>query len=138
MCWKSYAGKPMEKRWVTRGQEFFPLWQRKWGHGGTYTTALAQLVRWCGDKPILPLGSWRYWTRPECYLGREAGPQIVETLKAGGYPDEPKCVLCGIPLIRGFCWWSLGGVVGTCCGMSSGCRQDRNWLLTGLLAGAGI
>lgn len=127
VCWTCHGGEKFERRWMTRGQDFYPVWYRHWGHGGTATTALAQLVRWIKGRPVLPLSAWRYWGSDGVALLRQQGDNgaaAIEALQAAGYPDAVPCVLCRVALgSSGFDWWSLNGVSGPCCGMRSGCRQ---------------
>jgi len=111
------------RRWATRGQDFYPVWHHRWAHGGTSATALSQLVRWIQGRPVLPIGSWRYWTGPQVALGRERGPAIVEGLLQAGYPVKTPCVLCGLELEQAGDWWSLDGVSGPSCAWTRGCRQ---------------
>lgn len=127
VLWTSW-GKPVSRRWQCRGgQSFYPVWHRKWAHGGTATTALAQLVRWIQEKPVLPLGTWRYWTGENVALGRARGIEAVRLLQEGGYPDDVPCVLCGESLKgRSLDWWSLDGLSGPCCTGRDGCRQQRD------------
>lgn len=123
--WKDFnRAEWNEKRWMTRGQDFYPVWHRRWGHGGTATTALAQLVRWIQGKPVLPLSSWRYWAGDKCRLLRQAdATQPLAEMEAAGYPRVGICVLCDRELHGTFDWWSLNGVTGTCCSMREGCLQ---------------
>jgi hypothetical protein len=116
----TYCGKPMRKRWMTFGQDFYPVWHRKWTGGGTATTALSQLIRWCQGKPVLPLSSWRYWAGDKCKL---LPSSAVDELAASGYPVDVDCVLCHQPIRGHLDWWSLDGVTGPCCGWTSGCQQ---------------
>jgi hypothetical protein len=130
VCW-NHHGVKTERRWMTRGQDFYPIWHRKWGHGGTATTALAQLVRWIKGRPVLPLSTWIYWGGEQCRLmrqqGDDNGAQAISALRAAGYPETVPCVLCGQTLgSGGLDWWSLDKVTGPCCGMRSGCRQQRS------------
>ena len=125
VTWTGWRGKSMSRRWVTRGQSFYPMWHRHWGHGGTCTTALSQLVRWCAEKPVLPMSTWRYWTGEAVAMGRERGPEIVQILTEAGYPQTADCVLCGNQIVCGLDWWHLDGVSGPCCSMRSGCQQKR-------------
>lgn len=106
-----------------QGQDFYPVWSHKWPHGGTATTALSQLIRWLRDLPVLPLGTWRYWTGDKIALGRDNGAKIVDLLLAGNYPEEANCVLCGNEIAGSLDWWSLEDVSGPCCHWGSGCRQ---------------
>lgn len=126
--WTSfYPPFRFEKRWMTRGQDFYPVWHRQWGHGGTASTALAQLVRWCKGKTVLPLSSWRYWAGETCRLLRQQddnGEAALKALLDGGYPETVPCVLCGSHDHIGD-WWSLKKVVGPCCSMRGGCKQAR-------------
>lgn len=121
--WTQHGGKQFSRRWQTLGgQSFYPTWYRHWGHGGTATTALAQLVRWMQKRPVLPLTAWRYWTGEKIALGRQRGAECVSILAAAGYPETVNCVLCGVELRR-LGWWSLDGVSGPCCNYTEGCRQ---------------
>lgn len=120
----THEGVNVSKRWMTRGQDFYPVWHRKWGHGGTATTALAQLVRWVQRKPVLPIASWRYWAGDKCRLLRQSdATQPLADMVAAGYPEVARCVLCDCELDRAYDWWSLNGVTGPCCVMQSGCNQ---------------
>lgn len=123
ITWTRFRGASMSRRWATRGQSFYPVWHRHWGHGGTCTTALSQLVRWCAGKPVLPISTWKYWTGKTVAMGRERGPEIVQILTEAGYPQSVDCVLCGNQIVGGLDWWHLDGVSGPCCGWTSGCRQ---------------
>ena len=123
VVWETHRGKLMERRWSTRGQDFYPVWKREWTYGGTTTTALSQLIRWCRHQPVLPLPTWRYWCGEHCRLGRDNGQQIIETLVDAGYPETSDCVLCHNVIVGDMDWWSLTGVTGPCCGWASGCRQ---------------
>lgn len=109
----------VSRRWMTRGQDFYPTWKNIWPHGGTATTALAQLVRWIKELPVLPITSWEYWASDQVkLLSRDAADQ----LKRDGYPVTAKCVLCDQE-VKSLDWWSLDGVSGPCCGWTTGCRQ---------------
>lgn len=127
VCWSTYRDVSYRKRWQTRGQDFYPVWHRRWAHGGTACTALAQLVRWVQGKPVLPISSWEYWAGERCKLLRSGpGPgKVIEILRLNGYPEQAHCVLCGIHLDRSFDWWSLNGVSGPCCDWTHGCRQKK-------------
>lgn len=128
VCWKDHCGKLIERRWMTRGQSFYPTWSKLWCHGGTATVALAQLVRWIKGRPVLPLTTWMYWACDRVALLRQQndnGAAAIESLRDAGYPEVSKCVLCGVDLaIAGFDWWCLDGVSGPCCHHTQGCRQD--------------
>lgn len=122
--WRHFTGELLARRWMTRGgQSFYPVWSRKWGHGGTRCTALSQLVRWIQGKPVLPMSTWRYWAGDRVGLGRERGPEIVRLLTEGGYPLQSQCVLCGCDLLQGLDWWHLDKLSGPCCNSHNGCRQ---------------
>lgn len=121
------ADRPTSRRWMTRGQDFYPVFNRQLPLGGTCTTALSQLVRWCGDKPVLPLSTWKYWTGEVVRMARHrpgAAAELVELLETAGYPAVALCVLCQRPL-ESLDWWSLKGVSGPCCSYhdAHGCRQ---------------
>lgn len=60
--WKDYANRWMQRRWMTRGQDFYPVWSKCWPGGGTSLTALAQVVRFARSQPVLPLAWWQYVT----------------------------------------------------------------------------
>lgn len=122
VCWTNYRGEQLSRRWMTRGQDFYPVWSHLWGHGGTCCTALSQLVRWSAGRPVLPLASWLYWTGPVVKLARDKGQDLVDTLRSGGYPEHVPCVLCG-DIVTKMDWWSLDGVSGPCCAWTTGCRQ---------------
>lgn len=123
VTWIGWRDKPMSRRWVTRGQSFYPMWSRHWGHGGTCTTALSQLVRWCAGRPVLPMSTWRHWTSVTVSMGGTRGPEIIQILYEAGYPESVDCVLCGKEIVGGLDWWCLDGVSGPCCGWTTGCRQ---------------
>jgi hypothetical protein len=124
VTWSQYDGRRFSRRWATRSGSFYPSWYRHWGHGGTCTTALAQLVRWCQGKPVLPLSVWSYWVSPTVALGRENGDKIVQRLFEAGYPVVATCVLCGTELTKSLDWWDLDGVSGPSCKWG-GCRQRK-------------
>lgn len=119
--WKLGDGKETWRRWSTRGQDFYPVWSRRWPHGGTACTALSQLIRWLQGKPVLPISTWRYWGMPAINLVRG---DAVQTLLDGGYPEHADCVLCHQRIDGGIDWWHLGNVSGPCCGWTTGCRQQ--------------
>ena len=122
--WQSH-GKAVVRRWMSRGQSFYPVWYRQWGHGGSASTALSQLVRWVQGKPVLPLSSWRYWGSERCNLfgGGKQTAELVALLSGAGYPEIPICVLCGEQVEGSLDWWSLDGVSGPCHSHRSDCRQ---------------
>lgn len=115
-----YRGKLMTKRWMCRGNDFYPVWHRYYPGGGTSVTALSQLIRWVQDKPVLPMSTWRYWSSETCKL---LPVEAVQELEDGGYPVHVNCVLCHNQIEGSLDWWSLNGVSGPCCGWTSGCRQ---------------
>lgn len=126
VCWDGYDGRK-EKRWITRGQDFYPMWHREWPHGGTASTALSQLIRWLRGQPVLSLQTWRYWAGDRVRLIDSL--ESVDILKNAGYPEKDICVLCDKEIEKGLDWWSLDGVSGPCCDMTSGCRQEwrKKW-----------
>lgn len=136
VSWTGYDGKKITKRWMTRGQSFYPPWYRNWAHGGTASTALSQLVRFVKGKPVLPISTWRYWAGDRVALlrqgerGKNGGPtgeEAVNALLSAGYPEQVNCVVCGLELgSRGFDWWALDGVSGPCCGIGTGCQERKS------------
>ena len=114
VSWTDYKKAIISKRWMTRGQDFYPVWYRKWGHGGTACTALSQLIRWCKDKPVLSIKSWEYWGTEKYRLFRDNGENVIKILNDYNYPKEDKCVLCG-KQPTSIDWWNLNGVSGPCC-----------------------
>lgn len=122
--WTTHRDVLLSRRWMTRGQDWYPVWHRYWGHGGTACVALSQLVRWCQRKPVLPLATWRYWADEQVRLLRHGDvPSALSALRDAGYPEVATCVLCGRFVDGGCDWWSLKGVSGPCCSMRSGCKQ---------------
>jgi hypothetical protein len=109
------------KRWMTRGQDFYPVWKNKWGHGGTACVALSQLIRWCQGVPVLGLGVWKYWASQTCKLVKDEA--VLGLLDQAGYPIKTTCVLCQQPTDGRNDWWNLNGVSGPCCSIHSGCQQ---------------
>ena len=87
-----YHEVAFSRRWMTRGQDFYPVWKRMWSGGGTSMTALSQLVRWCKGAPVLSLSTWRYWCSSTVAL-LELGQ--IKPIEAAGYPESVPCVLCG-------------------------------------------
>lgn len=120
VVWTTHGGKPIAKRWICRGQDFYPMWANRWGHGGTACTALSQLIRWLQGKPVLPLATWAYWS---CDKVKLVPYSSVAVLLAAGYPEVAQCVLCDRPLNGSLDWWHLGDVSGPCCSHRDGCRQ---------------
>lgn len=121
VSWTHYDGESVSRRWMTRGQDFYPVWHRQWCYGGTATNALAQLVRWCQGKPVWPISVWKYWCGESVNLTRGRGEELIKVLLAGGYPEQIRCVLCGrVP--EKMDWWSLHKVSGPCCYNPEGCR----------------
>lgn len=115
--------KTTSKRWMCRGQDFYPVWSHKYPGGGTSTTALAQLIRWCRNQPVLPISTWKHWASDNVKLVTQ---DTIDMLLDGGYPSEVKCVRCGKPPV-GLDWWSLDGVSGPCCSSlnrKSNCIQN--------------
>lgn len=112
-------GKTTGKRWVTRGQDFYPMW--RFPQGGTCCTAVSQLIRWLRGQPVLPIASWRYWASEKCKL---VPPEQIDVLLEAGYPERAECVLCQQLIEGSHDWWSLDGVSGPCCCWTKGCRQQ--------------
>lgn len=120
--WERYGGEVLTRRWSVRSGGHYPPWYRHWGHGGTCTTALHQLIRWCQDRPVLPLATWHYWCSPTVYLARDRGAEVCSLLSDSGWPHAVPCVLCGIELTGSLDWWDLSGASGPSCKWG-GCRQ---------------
>lgn len=123
--WKRSNGETMRRRWARRNGSHYPSWYRHWGHGGTCTLALSQLIRWVQGKPVVPLSSWHHWCGDRIYLARDKGAEVCSRLSDAGWPHGVPCVLCGTMMVRAGDWWDLNGNVGPCCGMTSGCRQQQ-------------
>lgn len=128
--WNAWGEVMLHLAWITSGQSFYPTWSQRFCHGGTVTTALAQLVRWVRGQPVLPLGTWRYWCSEKVGLGRRPngasnGAELLRVLEEGGYPHVATCCLCGRTPLPRFDWWHLKLVSGPCCdyGDEAGCRQ---------------
>jgi hypothetical protein len=126
--WDCYRSGPQRYQWVThRGGDFYPTWHRTRGPwGGTVSTAMSQLIRWCQGKPVLPLSSFAYWCGPNIRLGGDRGDELVALLRSAGYPETVSCVCCGLPPI-GMDWWCHDGKSGPCCGRGPVCvhRPDE-------------
>ncbi len=121
--WTRHGGERLSRRWMTRGQDWYPVWHRHWGHGGTACCALSQLVRWINGRPVYGVAMWKHWASDGVQLLRTGDPSSAITrLIEAGYPLESACVLCGESGHVGD-WWSLGKVSGPCCGMTLGCKQ---------------
>lgn len=123
VAWGHSRGRHRLKRWMCRGQDFYPVWYRQWPHGGTACTALSQLCRWVKDRPVLPLATWQYWGSAACRLFRDRNEDVIRALKDGGYPTVAKCVLCSRDLTQSLDWWHLDKTSGPCCRHTEGCRQ---------------
>lgn len=123
--WTLWHGKKYERQWMTRGQDFYPVWKQRWPGGGTACTALSQLVRWVQGKTVLPISTWRYWATDGIKLLKDESH--VDILLAAGYPEHVDCVLCGHRIEGGLDWWSVKDVTGPCCGWRSGCRQTGKY-----------
>jgi hypothetical protein len=124
VSWKN-GSHTLSRRWQTiKGNDHYPVWHHSWGHGGTCCTALSQLMRWLQNRPVFPIGTWKYWTGPTVLLGRGSG-EIVSTLEAAGYPDEAICVVCGESILSGLDWCSLNNVSGPC-HLFGRCQKERS------------
>ncbi|KKK49231.1 hypothetical protein LCGC14_2839420 [marine sediment metagenome] len=120
-AWGKHKPEEVAKRWQCTGQDFYPVWNRKWPGGGTASTALSQLIRWLRGQPVLPISSWWYWVGKHCQL---LPALAVQQLQDAGYPEHAHCVLCGKQINGSLDWWHLDGISGPCCGWTSGCRQE--------------
>lgn len=122
VTWSRSNGDTLSRRWSVCDGSHYPPWYRHWGHGGTCTQALHQLIRWCQERPVLPLATWHYWCGQQVYLARDRGAEACSLLSDAGWPHNVPCVLCGVDLAGSIDWWGLGGVSGPCCKWG-GCRQ---------------
>lgn len=116
--------RKINRRWAAH--ELYPVWHRRWGHGGTCCTALTMLMRWLQDRPVFGISTWEYWLSPTINLAK-GDPGLIPLLKAGGYPQEQMCIRCGqeIPKGRGLDWWSLDGKSGPACSRSWTCDRRQ-------------
>lgn len=130
--WTDWRGKESAAPWATRGNDFYPVWHRRWGHGGTCCTALSQLVRFVQGRPVLPLSTWGYWCSDEVALARHRGADhaavLLRTLADGGYPEFATCVLCGKSPIGRFDWFNNGKVSGPGCWYTAECKAKQREL----------
>jgi len=111
------------KQWQCRtGTDFYPVWHKKWPHGGTASMALSQLIRWIRELPVLPISTWYYWSTKKIAL-LEA--EIVDYLEENGYPKEVYCIMCG-EKIQNFDWYNLRGKSGPGCYMNTGCQNGNS------------
>lgn len=104
----SYLGK-VSKKWMTKGQDFYPPWNNIWPHGGTACIALSQLIRWIQNKPVFPLSTWHYWTTDTIAL---LSVDAVKVLQDAKYPEKIDCVLCHTPIESAMDWYSCNGITG--------------------------
>lgn len=122
--WKDWRGQQRSMRWeLARGSSHYPRGSRRYPMGGTGVMAIGQLIKWCKNQPVQPIGDWRCWSAPHTALLPETA---VDRLEAAGYPSDVPCVLCGEELYNQGDWWNLNGVSGPACNARSGCRQ-RDW-----------
>lgn len=119
IVWTDYLGKTTSRMWMCRGGDFYPVWSHKWAHGGTCTTALSQLVRFVRGLPVLPLSTWAYWCGEQVGLaawrGKDKQTELLAILKAGGYPQQATCIMCGKSPIGRFDWYRRGNKSGPGC-----------------------
>lgn len=111
-----------KKRWSCRGQDFYPVWSRKWPGGGTSCIALSQLIRWVKEEPVLSLVTWKHWASDNVKL---VSNEVCDVLKENDYPEKSICVLCHQEITQYVDWWHLDGVSGPCCAYTHGCKQVR-------------
>jgi hypothetical protein len=116
--WTRLNGEVIKRRWSSPNGSHYPVWYRHWAHGGICTLALSQLVRWVGNKSVLPLNSWHYWCGDKMQLARHRGAEVCSKLADTGWPIQVPCVLCGRQIESAGDWWSLGGVEGPTCGIT--------------------
>lgn len=123
VSWVNHRLNEISRRWRTNSNgSHFPPWSHHWGHGGTATLALSQLIRWLQDRPVLPLSSWHHWCSDRLYLARSRGAEVCSLLSDAGWPRLVACVLCGKEIEHARDWWDLDGVSGPTCSMSCGNR----------------
>jgi hypothetical protein len=91
--WLDWRGKPMQRQWMTPKGSDYPSWSRKLPVGGTTTRAIAQLVNWIRDYPVLPIQTWEYWCSDA--MGMQPKEEILSILRDSDYPKELKCAFCG-------------------------------------------
>jgi len=108
--WQSSQGT-ICKQWQTRKGSFFPTWSPRFPEGGTYTTAIAQLINWVRDKPCLPLDTWKYWCSDVVGMKPK---EILDILAASDYPKERKCYFCG-RTDANLDWYTFGDKSGLGC-----------------------
>ena len=120
-----YKGSVVRRQWqASESGGTYPKWYRMFSHGGTVTYALSQLVRWCQDKPVLTLGTWRYWVGDSMRLARDRGDDLIGVLVSGGYPVSGKCMSCGVDSTTFGDWWFPSGG-GPCCSFAPhGCKVN--------------
>lgn len=108
--WLTFRGETVEKKWECRDRSWYPTIYDKIPTGGTRIIAIAQLVNWIRDKPVLPIQSWEYWCSDK--VGMKP-PEILEILKNSDYPKEYKCLWCGSN--KNLDWYDFGKQSGLGC-----------------------
>jgi hypothetical protein len=89
VSWTNHKGiKVVRKFSTTSGGISFPVWHKKWGHGGTCCQALTALVRWLQERPVPPLAWWEYRTGEEVKLGGDRRDEIVDILRSANYAED--------------------------------------------------
>lgn len=107
--WKRGENTICRRYQLLNRSSHYPIWHKKWPHGGTACLALFQLVRWLQDKPCLSIRQWRYWAGNPVRLGDH---RMVDILLAAGYPEAVECVFCGRQIVGQFDWFNDGSLSG--------------------------
>jgi hypothetical protein len=129
ITWQNYKGETHSKRWACDRGSFYPQVNTgQMGIGGTHTTAISQLVRYCQGRPCLPLNSWRYWGGKSVMLWRDLRDRdtALSALENSDYPKTPVCVFCGGDLAgQQWDWYSLRTGVEGCGCWGRKCQDDQ-------------
>lgn len=126
VVWQTYQGEKITRRFSTfSGGSFYPVWHRKWGHGGTCCVALTQLVRWLQGKSVLPLSTWQYWCGDSVQLIKgDKAHFALNLLSEAGYPNQVVCVFCGQVPIQWDWYYIKGQMEGCGCYCGTGCKAQ--------------
>lgn len=118
--WETWRGEQVTKRWSS-GRNFYPPFNLPCG--GTQTTAIAQLARYCQGRNSLPLNTWRYWGTLKLWKDDESRDKAIALLEGSDYPKKPVCVFCGNDLTgKQWDWYSWKGSEGVGCWAKVGDR----------------
>lgn len=122
VIWNNSSGELVSRRWQRQRGSHYVTWYRSWGHGGTCMEAMFQIVQWLNHLPVLPLGTWKYWTSKSVAIARERGQELVDVLEAAGWPTRVHCVVCAKEITTRLDWWDSDGLEGPCC-MFGDCEE---------------